>query len=92
DCGVYPVPHGSNAGDLSAMTRIGLTPMEAIMAGTKTAAEILHLDDRIGTIEPGKIADLIVVDGNPLDDITLLQKKNNIKIVMKAGKIFINRL
>jgi imidazolonepropionase-like amidohydrolase len=59
--------------------------MEAILAATRDPADVLDLD--AGTIEPGKLADLIVVDGDPLQDITVLQDVDRIKLVMKAGRI-----
>jgi len=66
----------------------GFTPMDAIVATTKIASEVLGLEKRIGTLEKGKLADLIVVDGNPLEDITLLQKKDKILAIMKDGQFF----
>ena len=66
------------------MRRAGLTPARAIQAGTKTNAEAMGWQDRIGSIEKGKYADLIAVSGNPLADITELQR---VRFVMKSGKI-----
>lgn len=83
--------HGENASELELMVRYGMTEMQAIVAATKTASEALGLEDKIGTIEKGKTADLIVVRGDPLKDIKLLQKKENIRIVMQDGNIIINR-
>jgi imidazolonepropionase-like amidohydrolase len=64
-----------------------MTPMEAIVSATRTNAEIFRLQDRTGTIEPGKWADVIVVQGNPLEDINCLADKNNVKLVLKQGAI-----
>ena len=54
------------------MVGLGMKPMDAIVAGTRNASELLGLDKVLGTVEPGKIADLVAVDGNPLDDVKLL--------------------
>ena len=77
--------HGENLKEMELLVKAGLTPMEAIVATTKTASEVLGLEKSIGTLEKGKLADLIVVDGNPLDDIRLLQKKDKILAIMKEG-------
>ncbi len=70
-----------------------LGPMGAIVATTKTNAELLNLSDRLGTVEPGKWADLIVVAGNPLDDISLFEDgRKNVLLVMKGGQIMKNAL
>ena len=71
------------------VTELGLSPMQAIMAGTKVAAEALGLEDKIGTLEVGKGADLVVVCGNPLEDITTLRQ---IRLVMRGGEVVCNRL
>ena len=65
--------------------------MEAIMAATRINAEIMDLDNKIGTIEEGKIADIIMVDPNPLQDISVLTERSNIKLVMLGGKPVIDR-
>lgn len=67
---------------------LGLTPLQAIHAGTGAAARLLpRWADRIGTLEAGKLADVLLIDGNPLDDITLLQKPGKLKMVMQGGRI-----
>ena len=78
--------HGENLKELELLVGIGLSPMEAILSATGTASETVGLSSRIGTIEQGKLADLIVVEGDPVRDITLLQKKENLVIVMKDGR------
>ena len=88
DCGSPYNYHGNNAHELELMVRYGMSEMEAIISATKRAAENLRKDDKLGTVEPGKWADLIVVDGNPLKDIKCLVEKQNIKLVMQDGKIF----
>jgi imidazolonepropionase-like amidohydrolase len=65
-----------------------LGPMGTLMATTKTNAEILCQEDNLGTVEPGKYADLLVVNGDPLEDITLFQDyQTNLKVIMKDGVI-----
>jgi imidazolonepropionase-like amidohydrolase len=67
---------------------LGLTPMQAIHAGTGAASRMLpRWADRIGTLEAGKLADVLLIDGNPLADITVLQKPSKLKMVMQAGRI-----
>jgi len=80
--------HGANLKELELLINMGFTPMDAIVAATKTASEVLGLERKIGTLEKGKLADLIVVDGDPLEDITLLQKKDKILAIMKEGQFF----
>jgi len=65
--------------------------MEALMAATKICAEALGLEDQIGTVESGKLADILVIDGNPLEDIKLLQDSNTIRMVIKNGDIVLDR-
>jgi len=76
--------HGKNADEIVTATELGLTPLEAIRAATINAADLMGWQDRVGAIEPGKFADLIAVDGNPLVDIGVLQ---NVKFVMKGGAV-----
>jgi len=80
-------PHGTNAEELALMVENGMTPMQAIVATTKTAAACARLGHLVGTIEPGKRADLLGVKGDPLADIAVLQDKDNIRLVLKDGNI-----
>ncbi len=82
DSGVYP--HGNNAIQFSYMVRFGMSPLEAIRSSTLKAAALLDMDADIGSIAPGYFADLIAVDGNPLEDVTLLQ---DVRVVMKGGRV-----
>ena len=83
--------HGENARELEAMVEAGLTPMEAIVASTRTGAEALGLEKELGTVEVGKMADIIIVDGDPLQDVGILQDAKKIRIVMKAGHMVVIR-
>ena len=87
DAAMPLVFHGDNAHEFELMVEYGLTPMEAIVAGTRNAADNIGLLDEIGTIEVGKTADLVAVEGDPLEDIATLRDANNIALVMKAGLI-----
>lgn len=91
DCDGNLARPGENAMELELMTEIGMSPMEAIVAATKNAAEALGLGDAVGTVEHGKKADLILVDGDPLEDIRILQEKEKILLVMKGGQILVDR-
>ena len=83
-------PHGTQALEFeSLVTRAGLSPARAIQAGTMTNAEALGWQDQIGSIDKGKYADLVAVSGDPLADITELQR---VKFVMKGGKVVNNEL
>ena len=78
--------HGDNAQELERMVALGMSPMEAIMASTSAAARLIGIDGQVGTIEQGKQADLLLVEGNPLRKIDLLPDRNRIVGVMKAGR------
>ena len=78
---------GEESLELQLMVDYGMTPMQAIVASTKNGAYAMRMQDRLGTLETGKLADLIVVDGDPLADIKILQDRKKIQLVMKAGEI-----
>jgi imidazolonepropionase-like amidohydrolase len=84
DAAVFP--HGENLRELELMTRAGMSPMEAIVSATRTASECLGWQDRLGTLEPGKLADLVICDADPLADITVLQDSARIPTVIKGGE------
>jgi len=77
--------HGDNAQEFALMVEAGMPPMEAIVAATKSAADLLGESDQLGSISVGKYADVVAVKGNPIEDITLLE---NINFVMKNGRIY----
>jgi len=85
DAAVYP--HGLNAHELAVYVSLGMSPLQAIQTATINDADLLGWTDKVGTIEPGKWADIIAVDGDPLHDITVLQ---NVKFVMKSGEVIKN--
>lgn len=91
DTGAPYMIHGKNAKELEIYVRYGMSEMGAIEAATRVNAEILGMADKIGTVEPGKEADLVVVKKDPLKDIKVLQEMDNISLVFKGGKIVADR-
>lgn len=85
DAGVFE--HGTNGGEFGRMVALGMKPIDALKAGTSVDAELFGLADRLGTLEAGKIADVVAVPGNPLTDIRVTER---VLFVMKDGKIFKN--
>ena len=83
DGAVYP--HGDNGKQFAYMVEYGMTPMQAIQAATVHAADLIGWPNDVGAIAPGRYADIIAVDGNPLDDVTVLE---NVRFVMKGGEIY----
>ena len=83
DAGVYP--HGQNGGEFWSMVELGLSPVQALQAGTVNAAELMGWSDRVGVIRKGMLADIVAVKGNPLSDVRLLQ---HVQFVMKDGVIY----
>lgn len=83
--------HGRNAIELELMVKAGMSPIDALGAVTRMGAELLGWGDRMGQVKPGFWADLILVDGDPLLDIKVLQDVSRIKMVMKAGKVAVTR-
>jgi len=87
DAGVFP--HGLNARQFAYYVRMGMTPLQAIQSATLSAADLMAWSDRVGSLEPGHYADLIAVQGDPLKDITELER---VKFVMKGGVVVRNDL
>lgn len=83
DTGVSP--HGENAREFDLMVEGGMLPMEAIQSATRVASQLIRQEEKLGTIEAKKLADVIAVDGDPLDDITVMRK---VVFVMKDGEVF----
>ncbi|HTE87377.1 MAG TPA: amidohydrolase family protein [Terriglobales bacterium] len=87
--GAGPFPHGSQMKEFEYMVKFGMTPVQAIHAATMDAAQLMGWQDRIGSVEAGKFADLVAVTGDPTTDITELER---VKFVMKGGQVFKNEL
>src|SRR5947209_3473606 len=85
--GAAVYPHGLNAHEFAVMVKLGLGPLQAIQAATVNDADLLGWSDKVGTIEPGKWADIIAVDGDPVKDVTTLE---HVKFVMKGGEVVKN--
>ncbi len=85
DAGV--IPHGTNANEFTELASIGLSPAEALRAATIHAAGAVGLEGRVGTLRPGAFADVIGVEGNPLEDLTALSR---VKFVMKGGRVLLS--
>jgi imidazolonepropionase-like amidohydrolase len=85
DAAVYP--HGLNAHEFAVMVKLGLTPLQAIQAATVNAADLLGWPGKVGSLEPGAWADIVAVDGDPLKDVTTLER---VKFVMKGGEVVKN--
>jgi imidazolonepropionase-like amidohydrolase len=86
DCGVSP--HGGNAREFALLVELGMPPAQALLAGTREAARLLGVDRDAGTLEPGKLADIVALRGNPLTDITTTERP---VLVMKRGTVVIDR-
>jgi imidazolonepropionase-like amidohydrolase len=87
--GVGPFPHGTQAAEFPYLVKFGMSPSQAIQAATTVAAEMMGWQDRIGSLEKGKFADIIAVSGDPLQDIAELEK---VKFVMKGGQVVRNEI
>ena len=85
--GVGPFPHGTQTKEFEYMVKFGMTPVQVIQAATSEAARLMGWQDRVGSIEAGKFADLVAVQGDPTADITELER---VKFVMKGGHVFKN--
>ena len=82
---------GSNGAELEIYVKLGMKPMDAILTATRNAAQAIKRGNDLGTIEAGKLADIVAVDGDPLKDIACLQKKEKIQLVMKEGRVYADR-
>lgn len=85
DCGTPLTPHGTQSGEFKLMVQAGISHTDTLLSATRYAAELLQWDDKIGTIAPGKLADIVAVDKNPLEDISTLE---NVTFVMKDGNVY----
>jgi imidazolonepropionase-like amidohydrolase len=80
--------HGDNIRELELMVQNGMTPMQSIVASTLNSAKLLRVDKKLGSLEEGKLADVLVVDGDPLADIRILQDKTKLVAILKDGEIY----
>jgi len=87
DAGVFP--HGENAKDFRLLVRAGMTPMQSVQSATVVAAELLGQSEHLGSVKPGKFADLVAVQGDPLRDISVLER---VQFVMKGGVVYKDQL
>jgi imidazolonepropionase-like amidohydrolase len=88
DYGFAWTPHGTYAKELTFFVKhVGLTPLEVLTCATKTGAEIMDRGDELGTLEPGKLADVLVVDGDVLSDIEILEDRSRFLAVMQGGVV-----
>ena len=93
DYGFVWCPHGEYARDIELLvTDMGFSPMEAIVASTKHGSQLMRMETETGTVEEGKFADLLVVDGDPLVNIAIFQDRSKLAMVMKDGKVMVNTL
>ncbi|HAF67331.1 MAG TPA: amidohydrolase family protein [Bacillota bacterium] len=83
--------HGNNALELELMVNAGMKPIDALVSATRRGAELMGWGDRMGQVKPGFWADLILVDGSPVDDVRVLQDKQKIKVVIKGGVVVVDR-
>ena len=87
DYGFAWTPQGTNARDIQTFVEmLGFSPMEAIQAATKRGGEIMGMANELGMIREGYLADLLLVDGDPLENVAILQDRNRIRAIMKDGK------
>tara|TARA_E500000305_G_scaffold27473_1_gene20967 strand:+ start:6039 stop:7313 length:1275 start_codon:yes stop_codon:yes gene_type:complete len=91
DYGFAWTPHGTNATDLQYFVdMIGMSPMEALMSATKLGGEIMGMPDELGLVREGFLADILLVDGDPLKDIAVLQDQSKLQVIMKDGGLYKN--
>jgi imidazolonepropionase-like amidohydrolase len=85
DAGVHP--HGRNLAELGRLVQAGLTPLAAVSAGTLGGARLLGLEDRLGSVEQGKLGDLVVSSVDPLADVGALADAHTVRAVLQAGRV-----
>jgi imidazolonepropionase-like amidohydrolase len=89
--GAPPMRHGENGLELTLMVQAGMSPLEAISSATRVAAEALGLGMLTGTLEQEKWADLLVIEGNPVEDISIFLERRRIRMVVKEGRIMLEK-
>ena len=88
----FGCPYSQATLELERLCAAGYTPMEVISMATKTNARLLLMEDELGTLEPGKLADVLLVSGDPGTDIQVLRQEENVKLVIQDGRIVKNGL
>jgi imidazolonepropionase-like amidohydrolase len=83
---------GKNAGELEYLVEAGMTPMQAIVAATRMGAECMGLGSEVGVLREGMLADMLAVDGDPLQDVRILQDRSKLRLIMKDGAVIKNAL
>ena len=92
DYGFAWMPHGTNARDLEYLVKyVGMTPKEALVAATRYGGELMQRPHELGQVKEGFLADIVLVDGNPIESLALLQDPQKILLVMKDGEIYKNQ-
>jgi len=84
--------HGKNAGELRYLVEAGMTPMQALEAATRMGTTCMGFGDETGVLRAGMLADFLVVDGNPLEDVTILEDRSRLRLIVKDGQIVKNSL
>ena len=93
DYGFAVAPIGANARDIELFVQLlGFSPMEAIIAATRSGAQIMDMSEQIGVIKKGFLADLLIVDGDPIEDVAILHEEQNLLAVMKGGTFYKTRV
>lgn len=80
-------PYGKNAMELELLTGIGINPIDALISATKISTQLIQQEKKLRTLEVGKLADIILIAGNPLENISIMKNPKNIKVVILNGKI-----
>jgi len=91
DAAMPYVHHGQTAYEIELLVEAGLSSMDAIVSATRIGSEIVNMSDQLGTLEVSKLADLVVIDGDPISDIRILQDLERIRMVIKDGIVVVNR-
>jgi imidazolonepropionase-like amidohydrolase len=84
--------HGQNAGELRYLVEAGMTPMQALVAATRLGTTCMGLGDETGVLRAGKLADFLVVEGNPLQDVRILEDRDRLRLIAKEGQLYKNTL
>lgn len=92
DAGMAHFPQGGVREEIESFVQIGMDKMEAVKTATSNAARCLNIEDKVGSLEEGKQADILILNENPLDDISLIKKEENVMSVIKEGEVLFTKL